>query len=284
MGSLRSLLVLLLTLVFAGARAAEPPLLPYWTDAWRGWHFYELPAEDLEMPRPARKAASPTPSVQATRRAPELVRFEQLQKSLEERRQIAIMQPTEANVRRYMALEAEVVAQASRFADVAQRVAWSSPELDPTMQGRPVNAKAVEVFDKEQAASRSRSMHDLASTHALIFVFRSDCPYCHAFAPTLDAFRRRHGLQVLAVSLDGGTLSSFPDARRDNGIATNLRVTQVPAVFLAQPGTGLITPIGFGVMSQAQLLERIATVASSPIDAGAIAIGASTLTSRETTR
>ena len=200
------------------------------------------------LPHSAPKAA-PIPAKPT--RAPELVEFEQLQKSLEERRQVAIIRPSEANVRRYMELEAQVVAQASRFADVAQRVAWSSPELDPSLQGRPVNAKALEVFDQQQLADRSRSMQDLARDHVLIFVFRSDCPYCHAFAPTLDAFRRRHGLQVLAVTLDGGTLPGFADARRDNGIAANLRVTQVPAVFLAQPFTGQITPVGFGVMSEA---------------------------------
>ena len=55
-------------------------------------------------------------------------------------------------------------------------------------------------------------------------------------------------------------MPGFADARRDNGIATALQVSQVPAVFLAQPFTGQITPIGFGVLSESQLLERIAAV------------------------
>lgn len=262
----RRLRIILLA-IMAGSLAtpsmADAPTNTYWRDAWRGWHFYEEPADEQEAAPPARQ---PIPIPLKPTRAPELVEFEQLQKSLEERRQVAIIRPSEANVRRYMELEAQVVARASRFADVAQRVAWSSPELDPSLQGRPVNAKALEVFDQQQQADRSRSMQDLARDHVLIFVFRSDCPYCHAFAPTLDAFRRRHGLQVLAVTLDGGPLPGFADARRDNGIAANLRVTQVPAVFLAQPFTGHITPVGFGVMSEAQLLERISTVASTPID------------------
>ena len=53
-------------------------------------------------------------------------------------------------------------------------------------------------------------------------------------------------------------MPGFPKARPDNGIATALKVTQVPAVFLAQPFTGKITPIGFGVLSESELLERIA--------------------------
>ena len=230
----------------------------YWSDSWRGWHFYEeLASEDEPAPQPRTPPAPKPPA-----KAPELVEFERLQKTLEEYRNIAILRPTEANVRRYMELEAKIVSQASYFADVAQRVAWATPELDPTLQGRPVNAKALEVFEQQQLAARSRSVAELGKDHVLFFFFRSDCPYCHAVAPTLGAFEARHGINVVAISIDGGPMPGFPSARRDNGIARTLNVTQVPAVFLAQPFTGKISPIGFGVLSESQLLERIAIVSS----------------------
>ncbi|AEF88711.1 TraF-like protein [Delftia sp. Cs1-4] len=245
----------------AGPGAAYDEPRPYWTDGWRGWHFYEdPPAEERQAaPRPA-PALPARP--QAAPRPPELVEFERLQKTLEELRNIAIMRPTERNVRRYMELEMQVVNRASYFADVAQRVAWATPELDPTLQGRPVNAQALEVFEQQQRSDRSASVATLGRDHVLIFFFRSDCPYCHAFAPTLQAFEARHGIQVVPVSVDGGPMPGFPRARRDNGIATALQVTQVPAVFLARPATGKITPIGSGVLSESQLLERIAIVSS----------------------
>jgi conjugal transfer pilus assembly protein TraF len=46
-----------------------------------------------------------------------------------------------------------------------------------------------------------------------------------------------------------------------------LQVTQVPAVFLAEPFSGKITPIGFGVLSESQLIERISTVSAPGADA-----------------
>ncbi len=240
----------------------------YWSDSWRGWHFYEEPASDEEaIPSPKANTAPSSPAAAPPPRAPELGQFERLQKTLEEYRNIAIIKPTEANVRRYMELEAKVVSQASYFADVAQRVAWATPELDPTLQGRPVNAKALEVFEQEQLTSRSRSMAELGKDHVLFFFFRSDCPYCHAFAPTLAAFQLRHGINVVAISVDGGPIPGFPNARTDNGIARTLNVTQVPAVFLAQPYTGKITPIGFGVLSESQLLERISIVSTRSSEA-----------------
>jgi conjugal transfer pilus assembly protein TraF len=197
-------------------------------------------------------------------RPAEIVEFERLQKAVEETRHIAIMRPTEANVRRYMELEARVVARASTFADMAQRIAWATPELDPTLQGRPVNAKALEVFEQVQMAQRSASIGALGRDHVLFFFFRGDCPYCHAFAPTLQAFQARHGIRVVAISVDGGAMPGFADARRDNGISNTLKVNQVPAVYLAQPFSGVITPIGFGVLSEAQLVERIAIVSAGP--------------------
>ena len=243
------------------AVSAQTHAAAYWSDAWRGWHFYEDPEPDpQDRPAPGVPLLADKPRPP---KAPEIVEFEQLQKSLEETRNIAIMRPTETNVRRYMALESQVVARASTFADVAQRVAWATPELDPTLQGRPVNAKALEVFDRLQMSQRSESISALGRDHVLFFFFRGDCPYCHAFAPTLEVFEARHGIKVVAISVDGGAMPGFANARRDNGIATTLKVSQVPAVYLAQPFTGKITPIGFGVLSEAQLVERIAIVSAS---------------------
>ena len=249
------------------ASSAQDVTSRYWSDRWRGWHFYEDPApEKRERPAlPDKTMPVVTPVVPL--RAPELVEFERLQKTLEDTRNIAIMRPSEANVRRYMELESQVVARASYFADVAQRVAWATPEFDPTLHGRPVNAKALEIFEQTELADHSRSIGELGKDHVLFFFYRSDCPYCHAFAPTLEAFQARHGIQVVAISVDGGPMPGFPNARPDNGIATTLKVTQVPAVFLAQPFTGKITPIGFGVLSESQLLERIVAVSSPQADA-----------------
>ena len=57
------------------------------------------------------------------------------------------MRPTEANVRRYMGSSPRS-SHAPLFADVAQQVAWATPALDPTLQGRPVGAKALEVSSR----------------------------------------------------------------------------------------------------------------------------------------
>ena len=43
-------------------------------------------------------------------------------------------------------------------------------------------------------SQRSESIGALGRDHVLFFFFRGDCPFCHAFAPTLVAFQARHGI------------------------------------------------------------------------------------------
>ncbi|TAJ12134.1 thioredoxin family protein, partial [Patescibacteria group bacterium] len=76
----------------------------YWSDRWRGWHFYEAPPTQ-EVEPATRPAPAPPPRPAAPERPPELVEFDRLQKTLEDLRNIAIMRPSEANVRSYMELE-----------------------------------------------------------------------------------------------------------------------------------------------------------------------------------
>lgn len=228
-------------------------------DVRRGWHFYDDPAmhEPQKEVIPPAQVSPPKPKPAAPQPPPEVKALRELQVQLEQLKAVAVMNPTVANVRRYMELESKVVRNASMFADLSQKVAWANPDLDPTTQGRPVNAQALEVFEQVQMQERSSALANIGTDHILMFFFRGDCPYCHAFGPVLRAFSTKYRIQVLPVSLDGGKVPGFADARTDNGSAATLNVKQVPALFLAQPISGKIMPVGIGVLSERQLVERI---------------------------
>ena len=233
----------------------------YWAERERGWFWYQLP------PLERREKPQGTPVPAAPARPTELIEFDALQKRVEELRNIAIIRPTERNIRNYLAVQAEVIDKASVFADVAQRVIWANPDFDYTVTGRPVNAKALEVFDRDQIIVRESTATALAKDHALFFFFRSDCPYCHQFGPYLKDFEAKFGLTVVPISVDGGPLlPAFPNPRIDNGIARTLDVREVPALFLVEPASGRIVPIGYGVLSESELLERLKAVSQPDAD------------------
>ena len=82
------------------------------------------------------------------------------------------------------------------------------------------------------------------------------------FGPLLRAFAARHGLDVLAVSLSGAALEGWPEAVADNGRAARLGLAgaPVPALVLFDTKTKRVLPVGFGVMAEDEMAERIYTL------------------------
>jgi len=232
-------------------RIDPPPR--YWQDQREGWFWYRDPPDrPTTRARPSHQAKTAQPS--------ELQAFEAMQRRLEELKRIAVMNPTDAHLLAYMRYQRMVMDKSQTFAERWQRLLWQAPELDYALQGRPTNAMAIQVFDEQQRQEDARTVQALARQHALLFLFRGDCPFCHRFAPILKRFGQAHGITIFAVSLDGGALPDFPDARPDNGIAARLATRSVPALFLSQPGRREIRPVGYGLMSDTELLQRVAAV------------------------
>jgi len=232
--------------------AADPQDTAYWLRHGEGWFWYRDPPR--RAPRPKPDAAKP---------ARELIEFEAMQERLENLKRIAIMNPSDANLVAYMRYQRMVMDRSEHFAQRWQRLVWRVPDLDYGLTGRPTNAMAIHVFDEQQRDRQKRSVESLAATHGLIFVFRGDCPHCHRFAPILKRFEEAFGFTVLAISLDGRALPEYPNARPDNGMAARLNAAAVPALYLTAPATREITPVGFGVMSMSELVERLAALGES---------------------
>jgi conjugal transfer pilus assembly protein TraF len=223
----------------------------YWLRNREGWFWYRDPPPTGTPPK-----RSPPPQS----RAPELTAFEAMQKKLEDLKRVAVMNPTDANLLAYMRYQRLVMDKSEVFSERWQRLVWTMPELDYSLSGRPTNAMAIGAFDEQQQARQAHVVRSLASTHGLLFIFRSDCPYCHRFAPILKRFEQEFGMTVFPVSLDGRGLPEYPNPQLDNGIATRLNASVVPALYLTAPSKRQIRPVGFGVMAMTELLERIAAI------------------------
>ena len=232
------------------ASAADPEDVTYWLRNREGWFWYRDPPASTARPAPS----APKPPR-------ELVEFEAMQRRLEDLKRVAVMNPTDANLTAYMRYQRMVMNKSEHFAERWQRLVWTVPDLDYGLNGRPTNAMAINVFDEQQRDRQTQTIKTLAATHGLIFVFRGDCPHCHRFAPILKRFEQEFGFTVLAISMDGRAITEYPNARPDNGMAARLNATAVPALYLTAPSTRQIVPVGFGVMSMTDLVERIAALA-----------------------
>ena len=224
------------------------------TGASLGWHFYCDRREEPQETQPA--PVPPPPPVVDERPATE--RIEVMRKALEEARAEAILDPTPANVTAYLHLQQETLQRAAAFSDAFRRTVWATPELDYTLR-RPVGALAKQVWSDGRRQARDAALARLGERYGLIYLGHAGCAGCKVFGPLLRAFAGRHGLDVLAVSLTGEALEGWPEAVADNGRAARLGLgnAPVPALVLFDTKTKRVLPVGFGVMAEDEMAERI---------------------------
>jgi conjugal transfer pilus assembly protein TraF len=221
-----------------------------------GWHFY-CDRQEEEPREPQRVEPVPAPAIgEGTTSAAE--RIAAMQKALEEARAEAILDPTPEKVTAYLRLQQETLQRAAAFSDAFRRTVWATPELDYTLR-RPVGALAKQVWSDGRRQARDAALARLGDRYGLIYLGHAGCAGCKVFGPLLRAFASRHGLDVLAVSLTGEALEGWPEAVPDNGRAARLGLgdAPVPALVLFDSETKRVLPVGFGVMAEDEMAERI---------------------------
>ncbi len=222
-----------------------------------GWHFYCDRKEERQEaePAPAQPPSEP-PAARASQSATE--RILELRHALEEARAEAILDPTPAKVAAYLELQRAALQRAAVFSDAFRRTVWTTPALDYTLK-RPVGALAKQVWSDERREVRDRALASLKDRYGLIYLGHADCAGCKVFGPLLRAFATRHGLDVLAVSLTGEALEGWPEAVADNGRAARLGLgnAPVPALVMFDTRTKRVLSVGFGVMAEDEMAERI---------------------------
>ena len=246
-------------LVLACQLAAAPAAAGEWRDwctaggrgASLGWHFYCDREERAEEPPPA----APAP---ATAPPPATGRIRELRHALEEARAKAVLEPSTENVAAYLHLQRDTLQRAAAFSDAFRRTVWATPALDYTLK-RPVGALAKRLWSDERREARAAALAGLNERYGLIYLGHAGCTACEVFGPLLRAFSLRFRLDVLAVSMTGEPLEAWPEAVPDNGRAARLGLGQapVPALVLFDSETQRVIPVGFGVLAEDQMAERI---------------------------
>jgi len=210
------------------------------------WFYCEKP-----KPKPAEpQAAAPTQSASE--------RMAAIGKELDELKARAILEPTEENVIAYVRFQREQLDRASTFSDTWQRALWQNPEIDYTLQ-RPVSTVAKRAWSDNRTADKDQVLANLGQRYGMFYFFAQSCGACEIFAPILRSVASSHRMAVMAVSMDGGPSRDFPDYVVDSGQRQRMGVpgNATPALVLFDTATRKTVPIGFGIMSADEIIERI---------------------------
>ena len=222
-----------------------------------GWHWYEIQEESAVAETMADKEDKNTNQVQP--KSPKGI-VTAYREELENRLADAWMHPTIEKIKSYQTMQKDMMDRSKNFSDVWMQSVFLNPGLDNTISN-PVNQKARHIQLDLQSKQVKQTITNLAEEYGLFFFFSSHCDYCHEFAPIVKMFSEQYGWQVLAISLDGGSIAEFPDAKPDNGLFQQWQVSVMPALYAVNPNTGHVIPIALGMTSIDQMEVRIMSLA-----------------------
>ncbi len=227
-----------------------------------GWFWYKDPVfekeeDSLKEEKSVNELARPKTIEEVAR-----VRVEKTKKDLEDARMVALEFPTQDNVQKYMHLQQAMMNKANDFSTQFARAVLLNPALNPEIKN-PTAAYARRTYHGEQDKLKLRKIKSLAKTHGLLFIFKSNCPYCTHFAPIVKMFSEKYQWNVMAISADGGSCEQFANAMPNNGIVEALNIQSAPALIAYNSETNEVIPISYAMTSLEQLENNIMTLAGA---------------------
>jgi len=243
------------TLAQDGSPSPRDPF--YCGERQLGSWFY---CDPTKQPKPEADPATPaSPAQSAT------AQLAAITEELDELKAKAVLDPSTENLTSYITFQRQQLDRASTFADVWSRTIWQNPELDYTLQ-RPVNTLGKQTWMDQRRADRAGAMSSLSQRYGVFYFYSSSCAACQVFGPIMRSLSDQYGLEVLAVSMDGGGNAAFPNFVVDTGqyermgLGTN---RQVPALVLFDTQTKQPVPIGYGLMAADEVMGRIYALTQS---------------------
>jgi conjugal transfer pilus assembly protein TraF len=213
-----------------------------------GWHWYDDPIDE-DINENEKVSSDPTEQMSVVRAT--------IKRALDK----AVISPTQDNVKDYISLQNQLMAQSGRFSETWKEILLGNPALDYSLV-HPTNNMARQIESDQTNLKEEAAIRTLAKQSGLFFFYHSTCPYCQKFAPILKSFTERHHITVIPITTDGISLPEYPDSFIDKGQKETFHVTVEPALFAVNPYTKQAYPVSYGLMSETDLKKRILEIAN----------------------
>ena len=187
---------------------------------------------------------------------------EELRAEAQRRLNVAVMDPTEENLKEYLAINTLMLEKSTVFAQRWKETLWANPGFDHTVVHPNANFAQVALKDEKKTAKEA-SLKSLASQAGLVVLVQAGCSFCSMMAPVMANLSSQTGMSVLPVSIKGDVSNDWPQAKPDNGIVKRLMTlsgsvpTVTPAVFLVDRSGQNAQLIASGALSLEDLKDRL---------------------------
>jgi conjugal transfer pilus assembly protein TraF len=183
---------------------------------------------------------------------------QQVQAYFESKLDKAVFYPTKDNVKNFIELQNKGMEQADLFTDTWKAVLRENPQLDEELK-HPSSQFALNIAKDAHWENVQQAIKEIKQDYGLIYFF-VDGYWSQAMAKIVSSVARRHGIEVLAVSIDGSALLSsfsFSETVLDNGISDRMKVPHFPALYAVNHKEQTWFPIAFGVRAESDIEESI---------------------------
>ncbi|MGI2228090.1 conjugal transfer protein TraF [Shewanella frigidimarina] len=241
--------------------AVEPD---FYEQSQRGWFWHE-PAPEAIEPESPEEQAPPASSQPLPDEKMVDIDVEWLKKNLPQLQANAISNPSTENLGAFYAAQRLMLDYSSQFATKSseffrKEASWLSED-----HRRPTDSFMLSRFKEDVLKAQKPVIEKVAVQAGVWFFFSSTCPYCVKQLPIVQFLSREYGMNVLYVSLDGGSIPGIPDDKvvidYDGQASREFNVTVTPTTFLVSNDASKFELLSNGVSALPKIQDALVSAA-----------------------
>ena len=236
---------------------------PYFFDKERGWLWREEPV--IEVPEEIEDTPPPT-AAPSESKPEEMVELDVawLKNNMERLMVTAINNPSHENLASFAYAQRLMLDTSSRFSSKMTEFMMLEDTLNESNR-RPLSQFAINSFKGEQRVSIRDVFDSVKQRSGIWFFFSSECEYCKKQVPVLVQLNAQYGIDILAISMDGGVLPGMEkfEVVMDYNLAMSEKfgVASTPSLFMVDSKNMDVIAIAEGLLSLPEIEEKVLLLA-----------------------
>lgn len=237
----------------------------WYSDRQRGWFWHETKPK-LPMPEKNKEAVVIKSDTSKQNHTADKIALNVawLKDNLPKIQERAINLPTKENLAAFAYAQRLMIDLGSRFSTKMTEFMELETQLDESSR-RPETAFALSSFNSETRDTITSLIHKITKDSHLWFFYVSNCPYCHKQIPILKELKIRYGVNILAVSMDGGLIQGIEDFEvvfdQNMTVSKKFNVSSTPSMFIVGNTDKQVIPLTQGLHALPEIEDRMLLIA-----------------------
>jgi len=177
-------------------------------------------------------------------------------KMVEQSRAKAILNPSMNNITEARRMQRLVMTQANLFSERWMFNLLLHPELDENLIN-PNNNAGRTLYNDHNNLLKEQLIAQISQASGLFYFYEGGEPFSERMAEVIREFAEHYQMRLIPIAMTNKFSPVFPDSQVDSGLAQQMEVKHIPAVFAMNPYSKQMMPVAYGLISQSELKENL---------------------------